>query len=115
LLDPIWRGWDHPREEDRLVGPIYCLVNRRGGDIVHLGSFLGRCGGGSRDRREVPMPKVEQQRIVRGADADGMREKPLREDVPDLEWVAPEVRFFQDWMDSSAVAHRVFAHCAGYS
>jgi len=45
LLDPIWRGWDQPREEDRLVGPIYCLVNRRGGDVVHMGSFLERCGG----------------------------------------------------------------------
>jgi hypothetical protein len=51
LLDPIWRGWDQPGEEDRLLGPIYCLVNRRGGDVVHMGSFLERCNGCERDRR----------------------------------------------------------------
>src|SRR5215471_4130626 len=88
LLDPIWRGWDQPREEDRLVGPIYCLVNRRGGDVVHMGSFLERCGGYERDRGEAPRPKMEQW-IVREAGADGMRESSLLETVSDLEWVRP--------------------------
>jgi hypothetical protein len=111
LFDPIWRGWDQPREEDRLVGPIYCLVNRRGGDVVHMGSFLERCGGCERDRREALRPEMEQ-RIVREAGADGMRERPFLEAVPDLEWVPREVRFFQDWQQTSAGSQRVFAHWA---
>ena len=90
LFDPIWRGWDQPREEDRLVGPIYCLVNRRGGDVVHMSSFLERCRGYEIDRR--------------GA----LRERPL----PDLETVPPEVRFFEDWQQTSARSQRVFAHWA---
>ena len=47
---------------------------------------------------------------MREAGADGMRERPLIEAVPDLEWVPPEVRFFQDWQQTSAGSQRVFAH-----
>ena len=43
-----------------------------------------------------------EQWIVREAGADGMRERSLLEAVPDLEWVPPEVRFFQDWKQTSA-------------
>jgi hypothetical protein len=111
LLDPIWRAWDQPRDKDRLVGPIYYLVNRRGGDVVHMGSFLERCGGCARDRREALRPKTEQW-IVRETGAHGMRERPLLEAVPDFERVPPEVRFFQDWQQTSAGSQRVFAHLA---
>ena len=47
---------------------------------------------------------------MREAGADGMRERPLLEAVPDLERVLPEVRFFQDWQQTSAGSQRVFAH-----
>lgn len=113
LLDPSWPSRDSPPETDRLVGPVYRLLDRAGGAFVHVRSFLDRCGRIERDKREAKRPEMER-RVVRETGPGGAtRETPFLDLVPDyFEFVPRELRFFQDWEVSSARSHRVFAHWA---
>src|SRR5258708_1422186 len=112
LFDPSWIRRDELGEAGRLVGPVYRLLNRAGGALVHLRSFLSRCGRIERARREAKRPELEQ-RGIQEIGPDGAREIPFLEAVPDwFEHVPRELRFFEDWGQSSASAHRVFAHWA---
>ena len=112
LFDPGWIRRDAFCEADRLVGPVYRLLDRAGGALVHLRSFLGRCGRVERERREAKRPELER-RVIQEIEPDGAREIPFLEAVPDwFEHVPRELRFFEDWEQSSAGAQRVFAHWA---
>ncbi len=112
LFDPSWIRRDEPGDTDRLVGPVYRLLNRAGGALVHLRSFLGRCGWIEHDRREAKRHEMER-RVIQEIGPDGTREIPFLEAVPDwFDYVPRELRFFEDWEQSSAGAHRVFAHWA---
>ena len=112
LFDPSWIRRDEFREADRLVGPVYRLLDRAGGALVHLRSFLGRCDRIERERREAKRPELER-RVIQEIGPDGAREIPFLEAVPDwFEHVPRELRFFEDWEQSSAGAQRVFAHWA---
>ncbi len=112
LFDPSWIRRDEFCEADRLVGPVYRLLNRAGGALVHLRSFLGRCGWIEHDRREAKRHEMER-RVIQEIGPDGTRETPFLEAVPDwFDYVPRELRFFEDWEQSSAGAQRVFAHWA---
>lgn len=112
LFDPSWIRRDEFCETDRLAGPVYRLLDRAGGALVHLRSFLGRCGRVERERREAKRPELER-RVIQEIGPDGVREIPFLEAVPDwFEHVPRELRFFEDWEQSSAGAQRVFAHWA---
>lgn len=112
LLDPNWPRQDELSEADRLVGPVYRLLGRAGGAVIHVRSFLDRCGRIEREKREAKRPELER-RVIREIGPDGIRETPFLEAVPDwFAFVPRELRFFADWEQSSAGAQRVFAHWA---
>src|SRR5258708_2345895 len=112
LFDPNWLRRVELAEADRLVGPIYRLLDRAGGALVHLRSFLGRCGRIERERREAKHPELER-RGIQEIGPDGAPEIPFLHALPDwFEHVPRELRFFEDWEQSSAGAQRVFAHWA---
>lgn len=112
LLDPSWPRRDPLPETDRLAGPVYRLHDRAGGGFVHVRSFLDRCGRVEREKREAKRPEMER-RVLREVGPDGTREIPFLDLVPDYFDVAPrELRFFQDWEESSARAQRVFTRWA---
>ena len=112
LFDPSWIRRDELGEADRLVGPVYRLLDRTGGALVHLRSFLGRCDRIERERREAKCPGLER-RVIQEIGPGGTREIPFLDAVPDwFEHVPRELRLFGDWEQSSADAHRVFAHWA---
>ena len=79
----------------------------------YVRSFLDRCGRIERDKREAGRPELER-RVIREVGPGGTtRETPFLEAPPDyFDFVPRELRFFQDWEDSSARAQRVFAHWA---
>jgi hypothetical protein len=53
------------------------------------------------------------KRVIQENGPSGTREVPFLEALPDwLDYTPQEVRFFEDWGASSAVAHRVFSHWA---
>lgn len=112
LFDPSWIRRDQSADEERLVGPVDRLLDRAGGALVHLRSFLGRCGWIERDRREAKRTEMER-RVIQEIRPDGTRETAFLETVPDwFDYVPRELRFFEDWEQSSAGAHRVFSHWA---
>jgi len=55
LFDPSWPRHDGLPEANRLAGPVYRLLNRAGG-VVHIRSFLNRCGRIEREKREAKRP-----------------------------------------------------------
>src|SRR5260370_69811 len=63
LFDPNWLRRVELAEADRLVGPIYRLLDRAGGALVHLRSFLGRCDRIERERREGKRPELERRAV----------------------------------------------------
>jgi hypothetical protein len=112
LLDPSWPRTDQLPDSDRLAGPVYRLLGRAGGAVVHVRSFLDRCGRIERDKREAKRFELER-RIIRETGPGGTRETPFLEVVTDyFDFVPREIRFFQDWEESSARPQRVFAHWA---
>ena len=112
LFEPSWVSRDGNAEDDLLAGPVYRLMDRAGGAVVHLRRFLARCARIERERREARRPEMEQ-RMIREVGPQGARETPFLAAVPDwFDYVPREVRFFQDWEGSSASAHRVYAHWA---
>jgi len=112
LLDPSWPRTDQLPDSDRLAGPVYRLLGRAGGAVIHVRSFLDRCGRVEREKREAKRPELER-RVIRESGPSGTRETPFLEAVPDyFDFVPRELRFFQDWEESSARPQRVFAHWA---
>lgn len=112
LLDPSWPRHEPLPDTVRLAGPIYRLLDRAGGAFVHIRSFLERCRRVESEKREAKRPEMER-RVVQEVGPDGTRETPFLELVPDyFDFVPREVRFFQDWEQSSAGTERVFAHWA---
>jgi hypothetical protein len=92
LFDPSWIRRDELAEAERLVGPAYRLLDRAGGALVHLRSFLGRCGRIERDRREAKRPEMER-RVIQAIGPDGTCETPFLEAVPDwFDYVPRELR-----------------------
>jgi hypothetical protein len=80
--------------------------------VIHVRSFLDRCGRIEREKREAKRPEIEG-RVIREVGPWGTRETPFLEAVPDwFDYVPRELRFFRDWEDSSARPHRVFEHWA---
>lgn len=112
VYDPTWIARDAPSSSEQLSGPVYRLRGRAGGAIVHVRSFLRRCARLDRDGREARRSEMER-RVIREVTTDGTRETPFLEAAPGWFDQAPrEVRFFQDWEESSAAASRVFTHWA---
>lgn len=112
LLDPSWPRTDQLPDSDRLSGPVYRLLGRAGGAVIHVRSFLDRCGRVEREKREAKRPELER-RVIRESGPSGTRETPFLEAVSDYFGFVPrELRFFQDWEESSARPQRVFAHWA---
>ena len=112
LLDASWPRHEPLPDTVRLAGPIYRLLDRAGGAFVHIRSFLERCRRVESEKREAKRPEMER-RVVQEVGPDGTRETPFLELVPDyFDFVPREVRFFQDWEQSSAGTERVFAHWA---
>ena len=112
LFDPNRIRRVESTDADRLNGPVYRLLDRAGGALVHLRSFRGRCDRIEHERREAERPELER-RVIQEIGPDGAREIPFLEAVPD--WFAHlprELRFFEDWEQSSASAQRVSAHWA---
>ncbi|KIZ39783.1 MULTISPECIES: hypothetical protein [Rhodopseudomonas] len=112
LLDPSWPRTDQILDSDRLSGPVYRLLGRAGGAVIHVRSFLDRCGRVEREKREAKRPELER-RVIRESGPGGTRETPFLDAVADyFDFVPRELRFFQDWEESSARPQRVFAHWA---
>lgn len=110
LLDPSWPRTEQLPDSDRLAGPVYRLLSRAGGAVVHVRSFLDRCGRVEHEKREAKRPELER-RVIREVGPGGTRETPFLEAVPEyFDFVPRELRFFQDWEESSARPQRVFAH-----
>ena len=112
LLDPSWPRTDQLPDSDRLAGPVYRLLGRAGGAVIHVRSFLDRSARVEREKREAKRPELER-RVIREVGPGGTRETPFLEAVPDyFDFVPRELRFFQDWEESSASPQRMFAHWA---
>ncbi|MDF2119288.1 hypothetical protein PY365_27365 [Roseiarcaceae bacterium H3SJ34-1] len=112
LLDPSWPRTDQLPDSSRLAGPVYRLLGRAGGAVIHVRSFLDRCGRIERDKREAQRSEMER-RVIHEVGPAGTRETPFLEAVPDwFDHVPREIRFFRDWEDSSTSAQRIFAHWA---
>jgi len=112
LMEPSWVSRDAPTAARPLAGPVYRLLGRAGGAIVHLRSFLGRCARVERDNREARRPQLESRAIHEVA-RDGAREITFLDAIPGgFDFVPREVRFFEDWERSSASAERIFTHWA---
>jgi hypothetical protein len=111
LLDPTSRRDAQP-DTDRLVGPVYaCSIAPAAPSSTSAASSIGV--GGSSARSVRPSAPRWERRVIREVGPDGTRDTPFLEAVPDwFDYVPRELRFFQDRMDSSAAAHRVFAHWA---
>ncbi len=76
---------------------------------MHVRSFLARCARLERDKREARRPELERSAWV---GSDGTR-TPFLDLQPDFfDFTRREVRFFQDWEESSARASRVYEHWA---
>ena len=75
LFDASWIRRVKLADADRLNGPSYRLLDRAGGALVHLQSFLGRCGRIERNRREAKRPEIERR--VKEIGPDGTRGTPV--------------------------------------
>ncbi|MDQ0304878.1 hypothetical protein [Ancylobacter polymorphus] len=109
LLDPSWLSHDAMSDDKILAGPLYRLLGRSGTSIVHVRSFLARCARLERDKREARRPELERRAWV---GSDGTRTPFLDMQPNYFDFTPREVRFFQDWEESSARASRVHAHWA---
>ncbi|MBX9846630.1 MAG: hypothetical protein K2Y42_21100 [Hyphomicrobium sp.] len=107
LLDPSWMSHDEMSEDKVLAGPLYRL--NRTSSVVYVRTFLARCARLERDKREARRPEL-QRRIWVGS--DGTR-RPFLDLQPNyFDFTPREVRFFQDWEESSARTSRVYEHWA---
>lgn len=109
LLDPSWITHEDMSDDKVLAGPLYRLLGRAGSSIVHVRSFLARCARLERDKREERRPELERRVWV---GSDGTRTPFLDLQPNYFDFTPREVRFFQDWEESSAQASRVYEHWA---
>lgn len=108
LLDPSWIPHGSFSDDDVLAGPIYRLYGPAATSVVHLRSFLGRCARLERDRQAKLRERLERT-VVSEQGPHGTREGPFLDVFPrSFDGSPREVRFFQDWEESSAHARRVF-------
>ncbi len=113
LLDPGWPRTDPLPETDQLAGPVYRLLDRAGGALIHVRSFLDRCRPRRAGEAGGQTARVGAARHSRGRAGVERSETPFLDAVPDyFDFVPRELRFFQDWEESSARPQRVFAHWA---
>lgn len=107
LFDPGWIPHGRFTEHDELAGPLYRL--RRGAEgLVHMRSFLGRRARLEREKRERRRPELERKVVVETGPL-GHQETPYLDMFPGyFDFVPREIRFFQDWEDSTARDCRVF-------
>lgn len=109
LLDPAWIKHGEMTEENILAGPLYRLLGRAGNGVMHVRSFLTRCARIERDKREARRPEMER-RVWVGSDGT---QTPFLDLQPNwFDFVPREIRFFQDWEESSARTERVYDHRA---
>jgi hypothetical protein len=109
LLDPSWIDHEAISDDKVITGPLYRLAKRAGSSVVHIRTFLARCARLERDKREARRPEIEG-RVWVGSDGT---QTPFLELQPNwFDFVPREVRFFQDWEESSAHGARVFEHWA---
>ncbi|RWI57159.1 MAG: hypothetical protein EOR16_16450 [Mesorhizobium sp.] len=109
LRDPAWIKHGDMTDEKVLAGPLYRLLGRAGSCVVHVRSFLARCARIGHDKREARRPEMER-RVWVGSDGT---QTPFLELQPNwFDYVPREVRFFQDWEESSARVERVYDHWA---
>ena len=102
-------GMSHEERSDVkvLAGPLYRL--NRASSVVYVRTFLARCARLERDKREARRPELER-RVWVGSDG---RRTPFLDMQPNyFDFTPREVRFFQDWEESSARTSRVFEHWA---
>lgn len=109
LLDPAWIKHGEMTEENILAGPLYRLLGRAGRGVVHVRSFLTRCARLERDKREARRPEMERRAWV---GSDGTQTPFLELQPKWFDFVPREVRFFQDWEESSARTERAYDHWA---
>lgn len=109
LLDPSWIAHDDMSADKVIAGPLYRLARRAGSSVVHLRTFLARCARLERDKRETRRAEMEGRVWV---GADGMRTPFLDSQPKWFDFQPREVRFFQDWEESSARSARVYQHWA---
>jgi len=79
LLDPSWPRTDQLPDSDRLSGHVYRLLGRAGGAVIHLRSFLNRCGRVERKKREAKRSELER-RVIREM-GPGCREPSWNENI----------------------------------
>lgn len=109
LLNPSWIKHGDMTEDSVVTGPLYRLNRRAGSRVVHVRSFLSRCARLERDKREARRLEMECRVWVA---SDGTQ-TPFLHAQPDWFDQAPrEVRFFQDWEESSARGEAVYKHWA---
>ena len=82
LLDPSWPRTHQLPDSDRLAGPVYRLLDGAGGAMIHVRSFLDRCGRIEREKREAKRPELER-RVIREVGPGGTRETPFLDAIPD--------------------------------
>ena len=107
LLDPSWISHDEMSADKVLAGPLYSL--NRTSSVVYVRTFLARCARLERDKREARRPELERRVWV---GSDGTRTPFLDLQPNYFDFTPREVRFFQDWEESSARTSRVYEHWA---
>ncbi|MCZ7497309.1 hypothetical protein G6M78_15710 [Agrobacterium tumefaciens] len=109
IFDPPWIEYQRGSAATAIAGPHYRLLKHSGSSVVHMRTFLGRCARLEREKREARRADMERRVWVK---PDGIRTSFL-DASPDWFNLPPrEVRFFQDWEQSSAAAARVYDHWA---
>ncbi|MCP1845790.1 hypothetical protein ACVIHI_008745 [Bradyrhizobium sp. USDA 4524] len=112
LLDASWITHDDMPDDRVIAGPLFRMLGHAGSSVVHVRSFLTRRARLEREKRDAQRTEMER-RVVREVTREGTTETPFLELVPDwFDYVPREIRFFQDWEESSASAERVYAHWA---
>jgi hypothetical protein len=112
LSDPSHLRRDELTAVNLLTGPLYRLLNCAGGAFVHVRSFLDRCQRIARETRKARRPEM-RRRVIRDVGPDGTKQTPFPDIAPDWFDDTPrEIRFFQDWAESSTARARVFTHWA---
>lgn len=105
LMDPRWLEEGELTDDRIIAGPRFRMRGKPGTDIVHLRSFLGRCARREREKREAKRPEMERRSWV---GPDGTRIPFLLHRRDWFDQAPYEVRFFQDWEESSAGSRRVY-------
>ncbi len=109
ILDPPWIAYGDGSKDMVIGGPLYHLLKPPGSSVVHMRAFLARCARVEREKREARRAEMAERVWVSsdGTHAPFLDANPNWFDLPPR-----EVRFFQDWEESSAHSARVYDHWA---